>query len=255
MDHPETRAAPCARRITERNGEMIRNLKALGLGLIAAFAMSAVVASAAHATEADFRCGTNPEKECTIKVTHDPGTPLGVFKTHAGNVSCEDFHAIGFVQDGIPTSELTLTELQYTECELGGLFAQVKIPAGCHYTLHSGETVEAGVATGKVDVAQTAGTTCKIEIVAGTCTVTVEPQENLSSIKYTNKEEEVTKGVKKETITAHANVEKIKYTTGPPCPGGAGTFADGKYEETLTATGLNKNNESEHTDLTLVDTP
>lgn len=229
---------------------MIRNLKAIGIAVVAVFAMSALVASAAHATEARVKCGNDITKQCTIKVTHDPTAPNGVFKTKAGNVECEKFSAnSGPVTDGEKLSSLTLTELKYEECELGGLVAVVSVPSGCHYTLNSGNTIETG-ATGSVTVAQTVGTVCEIKITAGACTVTVKPQGPLNSVTYTN-----AKTATLEEITAHANVEKIKYTTSAGCPGGAGEAEDGKYEETITAKGFLKEGsvETTQTNLTLED--
>lgn len=227
---------------------MIRNLKAIGIAIVAIFAMSAVAASAAHATEARVKCGG--PGECTIKVTHHPGpgVPLGKFHTNAGDVECEEFNAMGEpFKDETKQSIVTLTELKYSECELGGIFATVSVGSGCHYTLHSGNTITGG-AEGLVDLAATAGG-CVIVIKAGACEVTVNgPQNNLSKIIYTN----VKTGTKEE-ITAHAEVGSIAYTTTASCPGGAGSFGNGTYKETITAKAFNKANETEQTDLTFED--
>lgn len=229
---------------------MTRNLKVLGLGLIAAFAMAAMAASAAHAIEARFTCGTNTKQECTIQATHLPGVeiPPGVFKTHAGNVECEEFNAVSTVKDGLELSELTLTELKYAECELGGLFATVVVSKGCHYTLFPGETILLS-ATGSVDVSATPEG-CVIRIIAGACEVTVKSQTGKKSITYTN-----VNTFSIEEITAHANIEKIIYTTSASCPGGAGSFLDGKYEDTLTVKGFKKEEigDFEQTNVTVVD--
>ena len=226
---------------------MIRNLRALGIAFVAVFAMSAVAASAAHATAAHFRCGTTGTLSCNITVEQDPNKPTQLFKTHAGNVSCQKFHAIGPFSGTGP--EITLTELEYKECELAGLAATVTVPKGCHYTLTSGETeAEPEKSTGNVTLAVTAGESCKIEIKTLKCTVTVNgPQTFKNAVTYENVK------TTHEEITGHATVNSIEYTTAATCPGGAGTFKDGVYEGTFTAKAFETS--GPQTELTLVDTP
>ena len=63
---------------------MIRNLKALGLALVAMLAMAAVVASAAPAETADFKSAAG-----TTRITAEGEAPRNqAFETTAGTVTC-----------------------------------------------------------------------------------------------------------------------------------------------------------------------
>ena len=235
---------------------MIRNLRTLGIAFVAVFAMSAVAASAAHATEARFTCGTTEGKNCQVVVEADPQAPGQVFVTNAGTITCNKFSAAsGSVPDGVKQSSVTLTGLAYTECELGGLAAEVKASEGCHYTLTSGSTEKEGEepkrSTGNVELSVTTGKTCTITIKSLKCTVTVEgPQKFENSITYENVK------TTHEEITATATTgEKIKYTTSATCPGGAVTKENGKFNGKITAKAfeLNGGTTGTQTELTLVD--
>jgi hypothetical protein len=225
---------------------MSSKIKALGLALVAVFAMSALAASAAQAQNpaADVTCGEEGDgNPCTIKAEEHPGEGTQVFKTSVGNISCDEFDATGTAPHGEPASELTLTEVEYNSCNFGGLAAEVDFD-DCHYTLHDGETTEEGVATSEVDVSETQGKECSITITAFTCTVTVGPQNNLSSITL----KEVEAGGNEE-ITGEANVEGIAYSYSGFC--GSGSKADGVYEGKFTARAFTGETQ---TDLTLFDT-
>jgi len=195
-------------------------------------AMSAIVASAAHATNAHFKTNASD----TITVEDHPQGGEQVFETLVGRIECSEFHAVGQAQPttGGETSttaaDATLTEVEYNDCNIGGLEAEVSF-GQCHYTLHAGVTVSSGVSTGSADVTSTPGG-CVIEIVAvgGLCTVKVNPQNGLESITYTNVQ---TTG-KPEEITGHAVVNTIDYEwEGPLC--GEGADDEGEYVGTFTA--------------------
>ena len=234
---------------------MIRNLRTLGVAFVAVFAMSAVAASAAHATEARFTCGKTLEKNCEVTVEADPQAPGQVFVTNAGTITCNKFHAVsGSIPDGVKQSSVTLTGLEYSECEFAGLAAKVTVSEGCHYTLTSGNTeIEPEKATGNVTLAETAGKACVITIKSLKCEVTVKATQLFeNAITYENKK---TTGIPEE-ITANATTgEKIKYTTGGTCIGGAGNFENGKFNGKVTARAfeLNGTTTGTQTDLTLVD--
>ena len=237
---------------------MIRKAKSLGIVLLAICAMSAVAASAAHATEARFTCGTTEGKTCEVTVEADPNEPAWTLKTNAGNTTCTEFHAVsGSLPDGVKQSSLTLTGLELKGCELGGLVATVTSSEGCHFTLTPGNTEKEGEepkrSTGNLELSVTTGKTCTITIKTLKCTTTIEgPQAFANSITYEN----VKTSGKPEEITGNVTIgEKIKYTTSAGCPGGAVTkengVLNGKF--TMRAFELKEGKTGTQTDLTLVD--
>jgi len=213
---------------------MTRKPNALGVALVAVVAMSAIAASAAQATSAHFKMNASD----TFTVEDHPQAGGQVFETDVGQIECEEFHATGQLQptSGGETSttaaDATLTDVSYGNCNVGGLEAEVKF-APCHYTLHAGSTIAAGASTGSVDLTQTGGTTCGVEIsitIGGLCTIRINPQNGLESITYTNVQ---TTG-KPEEVTLHTFILNIEYEwEGPLC--GAGADVNGYYEGTLTA--------------------
>ena len=124
---------------------MIRNLKVFGLALVAAFAMSALVASAASANAASWF--TSDGDWTTLSGTQG-GTP-DTFTTHAGTLSCSSATYTG------STSATTTTTMKlapsYSGCSLSPLPGHAIIDMnGCEYEFHTdGQETTGGVPNGK----------------------------------------------------------------------------------------------------------
>jgi len=113
---------------------MIRNIKALGLAVVAVLAMSAVAASAAQAEVATHFGPAGIVKATGGAQTFTPESEIGL--------NCEEVHGTG--QLSKPSSTLTIDNIEYTGCSAVGGFFPVKVDMNsCDYTFHSGTgTVE-----------------------------------------------------------------------------------------------------------------
>lgn len=169
----------------------MRNLKILGLALVAMLAMGALGASAASADEL-----TGEEANLFLTGVNEPEKP-DVFVTTVGNTSCKNVaYAIGTVKT--PTTTVTATPT-YTNCTSFGFPATIDTN-GCTYTFH----VTGGALTvGDVTIVCPAGQEIRVTAIgAGTlkCTVSV-PAQTLSNatfsdpVTYTNIGEGPTRGV------------------------------------------------------------
>jgi len=172
---------------------MSRNLKALGLALVAVLAMNALTAAGASAEAFKFKA----EKTPTTLVGKQHGAP-DIFTVDTQSVSCNEATYTGTVT-GTEVTELTVTPT-YSECIAFGLFNIPIDTNGCQYK----STVDTKVGAsfeGKVDIVCPAGQV--IKITAPGCTVTVGSQNGLGSITYTN----VGSGATRE-ITMDVNINK-----------------------------------------------
>ncbi len=241
------RRAVGAAQLKRRKGtKMIRNLKALGLGLAAAFALSALGASAAQAQEGDhMQCG-NGEGTCTVKVVTDPDKKNQKFTTKVGAVECKTFNA-EYKGDKTINEDATLEEVEYGSCTVGGAVPASVNFGSCDYTLNAPlDTVE-GHGQGDVTIGP-GGCSVTISVSAPfECTITVPGGQTFeNAITYTEVETEGNK-----EITGHASTNTINYSwSGPAC--GSGSDSAGKYEGTFTASAWNTA-ETEQTDLTIVE--
>jgi hypothetical protein len=175
---------------------MNRYIKALGLSLVAVFAMSAVGASGAQAQTPVFTaCETEGEKCNPVAATLDAtseenedGVQKFSYGTLLGTVTLECSHFEGTASLPEDSSTVTTTEIKYsgtvedTEADhcgsssvLGNNTVDVSTN-GCQYTFHVDETIEENVSTGTVDVTCDKGK--EIEI-----TVTEEPGVSQCTIK------------------------------------------------------------------------
>jgi len=212
---------------------MIRKIKALGLVLIAVFAMSAVVASAASATAGTL---TTFPTSTVVATGEQIGEHVFTLTDHPveggfANVKCKKaiFDGVGTNKDDDTTLTVTPT---YSECKAFGLNATID-HNGCNYVFHTGTTTGLGgwhvVATVVCPVGKS------IVITASTCEVSVGNQELTTN--------EVTNAGFAEPETAmdlhlHTNIKEIKYTVlkdGIGCPlSGTGSFSKGDYVGTST---------------------
>jgi hypothetical protein len=238
---------------------MTRNLKALGLALVAALALSAMAASAAQAEveKGTFTAGVTPSKH-TTSTLH--GKQIGVAaenyfeinKEEASRVTCTN-SGVGFtsILVGGTAKQLTVAPTS-TECVSGSLPMTFNTNE-CDYTFTQPETIEGGKYTGKVDLFCPAGQKIEIDVYlegklheeatykTKVCHLeffpkTGEEQELGGHIIYTvNKEIEVTTGVKKDDVTVETTLEGTHWKRSGLC--GAKEGDDGVFKNKFTVTG------------------
>jgi hypothetical protein len=244
---------------------MIRNLKALGLALVAVFAMSAVAASGASATAGEVSWGANTTwitaetdpsaKDQTFTVT--PGSITASFTcdelSGKAMVDVEKSSATSITGEGIAYNDSgTTPEKEVCTGKVNGIALKTTVKFNeCDYHLNAGTTVgekAAGISEGSAEIKCPAGKV--IEVNAAGCLVKVGPQK-VGRLTYTT----VKTGTKEE-ITAHAEVGEtagaennaIDYTTsGITC--GTKSETDGTYKGTVTFKGSDVN--GNQTDVTI----
>jgi hypothetical protein len=228
---------------------MIRKFKALGLALVAVFAMSAIVASAAQATAGTLTA----EGKTVIATAEQVGEHEFVLKDHEtepgkfANTKCKKATFVGTagVTDGATSVR---AHPEYKECTAFGQPATITT-TGCDYLLKTGtpnhilhtEPEKTTAATGwhvTTDVVcQTPGPPIVnhvIKIVTGTCEVTVGGQTGLTTSLATNSGGA---GAAMDLLL-HTEVTGIKYTVVKDAIGcplkGTGSFSKGDYNGTTT---------------------
>jgi len=208
---------------------MSRNLKALGLALVAVLAMSALTAAGASAEAFKFKA----EKTPTTLSGNQHGAP-DVFTTDTGSVSCNEAKYAG-EQVGTEVTQVTVTPT-YSECTAFGLFNVPIDTNGCQYKF-TVDTKVGATYEGKVDVVCPAGQV--IKVTAPGCTVTVGSQAGLGSITYTN----VGAGATRE-VTVDVNITTgLAYEEHRPlfglCANNTVAKTNGKYTGAGLVTGTN----------------
>ena len=189
---------------------MIRNLKTLGLAIVAVLALSAVVASAAGASE--FTAGSYP---ATATASSAKGNDD--FNTEAGSVQCKAHFHVGSLAAASESVTVTPT---YSECQAFGFLSATVHMNGCDYVFYTNEKVDLACPKEK-----------SVVITAATCTVAIHAQGELSTVDLTPKETDV---------EAKANVTNIKYTVtndGFGCPfSGTGEKTGASYTQNSAVT-------------------
>jgi hypothetical protein len=228
---------------------MIRNLKALGLLLVALLAMSALGGAVAQAAEdpADFAASEYP---ATVTTEADPNAPTQTFTTATGNITCQEVR--GDATLAAQSNELTGTGVaetgpEFTNCHATALkFPTTVDTNGCHFTFTAGTalTEPEGTfvdSTGSVRIHECDSATGVIVRIYGGaehteanlgCQIDVHEQE-LNGITYKNVE---TEGV--EEVTAEVNVQNqisAQFTPGPKGLCKEETHTGGSYTGKLTA--------------------
>jgi hypothetical protein len=215
---------------------MNRKLKALGLSLVAVFALSAMMAVAASAAE--FKS--------EVSHTSLSGSQLGtdVFTTNAGTVKCNEATYAGTSAEQNSTkASVTPT---YTECTAFG-FVNTKIDTnGCEYQFTTGSP-------NSVHIVCPAGQS--IVVTAFNCEVTVPAQTISGGITFDNEGSGKTMDVRVTvSLTGITYIQHSKSFPGCKTEGTAGAgatslFHDGTYtgEATVTAT----NTAGEHVSITV----
>ncbi len=215
---------------------MTRNLKVLGLALVAILAMSAVAASAASAKQDLFTSDSNAETVLTGTTDKDAsGNPIpGEFLSQpegGAKVSCKHAEYKGVVPDN---SEPSVTvHPKYKECEGPGGAAATVTTDGCNYILTGSTHKNAkGEEHATTQLECTTGKTITVAV-AGVCTLHFGTQSPKGDgVTYTHATEN-----SKNTVTVHATVSGISFSkTGGFCflvPGGT----NGVLKETIEVTG------------------
>jgi hypothetical protein len=215
---------------------MIRKFKALGLALVAVFAMSAVIASAASASAGTLT--TFPAGKTVVATGEQIGEHVFTLTDHPvgaafNNVKCKKaiFDGVGTVATGATSVTVTPT---YSECTAFGQPATIT-HNGCNYVLSTGTPTAGGW---HVNTALSCPAGKFIEVHTGTCAVTIAAQGPLTTSAATNS------GVANpETgmdLLLHTNITGITYTVtkdniGCPLTGPAGKlWHKGDYEGTTT---------------------
>jgi hypothetical protein len=209
---------------------MIRNLKVLGLAMVAVLAMSAMVASAASAHEFKSEAAS----------TQLTGKQVGehVFTAEGNEVKCTTATFNG-TQSGTEADEVTIhpeygkgldPEGNPGKCRFSALTATVTT-TGCDYKFDS-ETSEAGHATTQVVCAEKSNITISLS----GCTITIGAQTVDGGVSFDNEGSGTTQQVK---VTATAT--GIDYSaSGFGCSLAGiktGAHSDGTYNGTTTVTG------------------
>jgi hypothetical protein len=160
---------------------MTRNLKVLGLALVAMLAMSAVVASAAsaQATTAKFTAMDNLYPK-TFHGTNVAGQET--FTTEAGTVEC----ASTFSGSLAGASQEVTVNAVYSGCKAFGFLNATVAMEGCSYKFKITTTLTSPTHhyQAHVDVVCPAGKA--IKITAGTCVVTIGAQTGLTTVDLEN---------------------------------------------------------------------
>ena len=222
---------------------MSRNLKTLGLALVAVFALSATMASAASAH--------------VFKASQYPAHLTGIQEEGAENyleitgseerVECEVATYSGTVEG--ETEEVTVQPV-YEECFAPGLSPEPgSVPVdteGCHFTL-TGETDANGHAIAHV----TCEGTSTIKITAPGCTLEIGTQTPEGGAHYTTTTNPETG---KEDVTVMATSTGVEYSaSGSLCFLVAGNGEDGDFHSAITVQGYSDPNHTNPIDVTTTD--
>jgi hypothetical protein len=197
----------------------MQKLKALGLALVAVFAMSAVVASAAQAATA-FTAEKVPAE---VTGTQTAGNITGLarnsnqFTTTHGTVICTGTTFTGTVTEAVSTKIKLIPA--YAGCKLSGLAATVTMTS-CFYEFTAKETDEGSPERINVTTeikCTTAGDKIDVKVTGSECQVTVFPQ-TLSGVTLDNSG--VSSPASGMDILATIDVQGIDYTVDNPtkCP-------------------------------------
>lgn len=201
---------------------MIRSINILGLGLLAALAMTAVAAPAASANPT-----FHTEFAGTTLTGGQTGLVANVLTTDLGEMKCKVVQFIGS-QAAQTTTTMTLKP-KYEECKVGMSNATVTLN-GCAYTFHLEEQAEPIEARMGIECPFAGG---KIEIHVGECTITVPAQEPRKTVTFTNEGEGTTR-----SVVADLNVSGIHYVEhGATCASETVTTENGTYTGVITVKG------------------
>ncbi|HEX7280184.1 MAG TPA: hypothetical protein VF255_11255 [Solirubrobacterales bacterium] len=195
---------------------MTRKLKALGLALVAVFAMSALSAASASAVEFHSEAA-----HTELRAEQHAGEDT--FSVNAGTVRCS--HATYTGTESSATSTAQTVTPAYTGCKAFGFVNTTIDTNGCTYTFDSNAN--------NVDIACPSS---PITVTAFNCWVTVGAQNNIGPVTYTN-----SGSGSSRDVTVDVNITGISYTqhskSFPGCTNGS--FTNGTYTGSATVRGFN----------------
>ncbi len=226
---------------------MIRNLKALGLALVAVFAMSAMTASAASAS--GVLTSDGPVTLDGVD-TGEFGSGANALTAFGNEVECENSTYTGhkynvtphtFIESGESTATIT-PNYKNGKCVAAGFPATVQT-AGCDYVFHIGEVAKdnegnpiSGTYEVTADLVCEGGSVVYVEAFAGeshgfrVCTDTITSQSGLEGTAHlTNTEGD---------IDLTGDFEGIVASQSGLC--GAGNTEEGVLHTDVTITGTNE---------------
>jgi hypothetical protein len=214
---------------------MTRNLKTLGLALVAVFALSAVVASAASAQGKITSDG--PVTGTGTEITPNKLTALG--RTVECPGSTMTFHEYNVTpHKPVPDDATTATATpHYKNCTVPGVGPATVIMNGCHYVFHIGGTT--GVAdqfSATIDIVCPAGKVIEVQAFSShpggikLCTTTVKAQTGLVGARATT-------NTASDDVVATGEVGGIHVEQHGLC--GAKTETGAKFDLNLTIQGKN----------------
>jgi hypothetical protein len=200
---------------------MIRNLKVLGLSLVAMVALGATMASGAIAAEFHSNAANTVLKGVS---TNDH-----VFDAAGSTITCTEAEFNG-TQVGETAPDVTMTA-SYGGCSVSILGFKIGANVemnGCAYTFHANGEVGVVDKPGSAEGACAAAPiTYQVSNFLGECDVKVGPQENLNAVTYLG----TTATERGGKITVESNVSNIVGTaSGNLCPE-AGPFTNGRYTQ------------------------
>jgi len=193
---------------------MTRNLKALGLALVAVFAMSAMAASAAQAESTAYLTAGSAEKPVTIEGVQ---TTANVFGRSGRTVTCETANFAGGTVEGSVT-ELTVVP-EYANCHsvvLGTKFPATVTMNSCDYQFTGTKVGSAYTVRSDLECSKD-GDQVEIHVYSNAehtsvlCTIDIPEQTNLDTITLTN-----SSGVTPDDVNADINVGGITSTETNP---------------------------------------
>jgi hypothetical protein len=205
---------------------MTRKFRALGLTIAVVMAALAVSASAAQAGE--FTAEKYP---ATLTGTQLSKHQFGFFNY---SVSCTKASFDATLE---AAAEAITVGASYSECTSGAGGAVTVKMTGCDYLFKAGETLGKDEVDGTMDVKCPVGAAIDFEDAETGCAIKIIPQEQLSTLVYTNH-----KLAKDFDVDIEAG--NIKYNQNNLCPGGENMFFNGVYTGKSTITGDAKGGET-----------
>jgi hypothetical protein len=172
--------------------EMIRNLKALGLALVAVFAMSVVVASAASASEFTGLNGKGAHEGGTFSGTQ---TATHLFNatgsSEFGQVTCETATFAGTSANGTDTNPTVTPTYEKCHVVLGSTKFPVDVRTnGCTYKFSiTGGSEDKFTGTAAVECPTASPIEVEVTTAGGgtkKCLDTIGPQSGLNNVTYEN---------------------------------------------------------------------
>jgi hypothetical protein len=241
---------------------MTRNLKTLGLALIAVLVLGAVAASVASAVQDTFRTSAGGEAEITGEA--DPDAKTQYFQGSTADpdkfFSCNKVSVGGKFKDG--ATSITTTTPKYEECEATSIdtvnHQTTKVSAtieftSCDYNFLTNTTT--GNPTGGEHASleikcTTAGDAIHIKVTALKIKcVTIPAQIVTHAVRYNNTETKA--GTKEITIeaTAHSITTTTENSVACPVPEGTTVHEDGLYTGKTTVKGFKNAAHTEPTNI------